>query len=144
MNNGRGKFLIPANSKKSELYFGVFNTFDLILFCSGVGITILLMMVITTNDFWVMIMILIPSLVVSFLVFPVPYYHNVLQLIINIYTYFSRQRIYKWGGWNYKNIKKLEIPKGSSKVNDVSNIKNLDKINSANNLNNKNIGGLNG
>lgn len=118
MNNG-DKYLIPANSKKSELYFGVFNTFDLILFASGVGITILLMMVITTNEFWVMVLILVPALVTSFLVFPVPYYHNVLQLIINIYTYFTKQRTYKWGGWNYKNIKKIEVPKENNTNNIV-------------------------
>lgn len=118
MNNG-DKYLIPANSKKSELYFGVFNTFDLILFASGVGITILLMMVITTNEFWVMVLILVPALVTSFLVFPVPYYHNVLQLIINIYTYFTKQRTYKWGGWNYKNIKKIEVPKEDNTNNIV-------------------------
>ena len=128
MNNG-GRYLIPANSKKSELYFGVFNTFDLILFASGVGITIILMMAITTNEFWVMVMILIPALIVSFLVFPVPYYHNVLQLIINIYTFFAKPRIYKWGGWNYKNIKKIEVPKEEASNNGIIN---------------NNIGGLNG
>ena len=113
--NNNGRYLIPANSKKSELYFGVFNTFDLILFASGVGITILMMMVIGSNELWVLILILIPALVVSFLVFPIPYYHNILQLIINIYTYFfTRPRTYRWGGWNYKNIKKIDIPKDSS------------------------------
>ena len=85
MDNERG-YLVPANSKKSELYFGVFNTFDLILFGIGVGISIILMMTIQTNQLAIMIMILTPALIVSFLVFPVPYYHNVLQLIINIYT----------------------------------------------------------
>ena len=70
------------------------------------------MMTIQTNNFTVMIMILLPALIASFLVFPVPYYHNILQLIVNIYTYlFVRPMRYKWGGWNYKNIKKIEIPK---------------------------------
>ena len=40
MNNN---YLIPANSKKSQLYFGLFNKFDLILFGSGVGTSLLLM-----------------------------------------------------------------------------------------------------
>ena len=124
MNENGRKYLIPANSKKSELYFGVFNTFDLILFCSGVGITILLMMVTTTNEFWVLAVVLIPALVVSFLVFPIPYYHNVMQLIINIYTYFfSRPMTYKWGGWDYKNIKKIEVP--NEKVGQKNNVGGL-------------------
>ena len=40
------QFLIPANSKKSMLIFGVFTTFDLILFGSGIGVTILLLLII--------------------------------------------------------------------------------------------------
>ena len=116
------RYLIPANSKKSELHFGVFNNFDLILFCTGVGITMLLMMTIQTNSFAIMTLILSPALIVSFLVFPVPNYHNIMQLIINIYTYFFVRPIrYKWGGWNYKNIKKIEVPKAT----DINNKKEI-------------------
>jgi len=98
-----GRYLIPANSKKSEMILGMFTTVDLILFLSGIGLTIIMLMVIHTDSFLGMIMILMPALVASFLVFPIPNYHNVLQLIINIYTfYFVRQRTYKWRGWCYK------------------------------------------
>ena len=98
-----GNYLIPANSKKSEMILGMFTTVDLILFASGVGLTILLMLTIHTDSFVGMMLILLPALLASFLVFPVPNYHNVLQLIINIYTfYFVRQRTYKWRGWCYK------------------------------------------
>lgn len=37
-------FLIPANSKKSLLYFGLFNMFDLILFGSGIAVTTILLL----------------------------------------------------------------------------------------------------
>ena len=43
MNN----YLIPANSKKSMLIFGLFNTTDLIIFLSGLGLTLLLMLAAT-------------------------------------------------------------------------------------------------
>jgi xanthine/uracil/vitamin C permease (AzgA family) len=99
-----GYYLIPANSKKSILKLGIFTNFDLALFLGGVLITVILMLSIHTDSFIGMILILTPALIVSFLVFPVPNYHNVLQLIINIYTfYFVRQRTYKWKGWCYKN-----------------------------------------
>jgi hypothetical protein len=99
-----GYYLIPANSKKSELKLGLFTNFDLALFLIGVGLTVILMLSIHTDSFVGMILILTPALIASFLVFPVPNYHNVLQLIINIYTfYFVRQRTYKWKGWCYKN-----------------------------------------
>ena len=40
MNNN---YLIPANTKRSMLYFGLFNKVDLIIFLVGVGLTVLLM-----------------------------------------------------------------------------------------------------
>ena len=33
-------YLIPANTKKSQLFFGLFNKYDLILFGTGIGISI--------------------------------------------------------------------------------------------------------
>ena len=99
-----GNYLIPANSKKSEMILGLFTPVDLILFASGIGLTVILLLAIHTDSLGGMIFILMPALVASFLVFPVPNYHNVLQLIINIYSFFFiRQRTYKWRGWCYKN-----------------------------------------
>lgn len=98
-----GNYLIPANSKKSEMILGMFTGVDATLFSVGVGLTVFLMLSIHTDSFVGMMLILAPALLASFLVFPVPNYHNVLQLIINIYTYFFvRQRTYKWRGWCYK------------------------------------------
>lgn len=99
-----GRYLIPANSKKSELILGLFTPVDLILFSCGVGLTVLLLLAIHTTTLTGMVVILLPALISAFLVFPIPNYHNVLQLIINIYTFFFvRQRTYKWRGWCYKN-----------------------------------------
>lgn len=99
----RGRYLIPANSKKSEMILGMFTGVDLALFLSGLGLTLIMMLAIHTDTFVGMILILLPALLASFLVFPVPNYHNILQLIMNIYTfYFVRQRTYKWKGWCFK------------------------------------------
>ena len=100
--NGQG-YLIPANSKKSSLILGLFTEADAWIFGGGVGLTLLLLLVIHADTFWGMAVTLIPGLVAAFLVFPVPNYHNILQLLINIYTfYFVRQRTYTWKGWCYK------------------------------------------
>lgn len=97
-------YLIPANSKKSMLKLGLFTTFDLVLFGSGLGLTVLLLLIIPANGLFTIFLILSPALITAFLVFPIANYHNVLQLIINIYTfYFVRQRTYIWKGWCYKN-----------------------------------------
>ena len=98
MNN----YLIPANSKKSQLILGFFRGIDLILFGSGVGITLILLLTIQSANMGVMLLILAPALITGFLVMPVPNYHNVLQFIVNLYTYFSERRRYYWKGWCYQ------------------------------------------
>ncbi len=95
MNN----YLIPANSKKSQLILGFFTMTDLILFGTGVALTLILLLIVESTDVTVMLLILLPALITGFLVLPIPYYHNVLQFIINVYTYFSGRRRYIWRGW---------------------------------------------
>ncbi len=95
MNN----YLIPANSKKSQLILGFFTGLDLILFGTGVGVTLILLLIIQSAKIGVMILILCPALITGFLVLPVPHYHNVLQFIINVYTFYSETRKYVWRGW---------------------------------------------
>ena len=96
MNNG---YLIPANSKKSMLILGFFTTVDLVIFSVGCTFTVLMLMFVKSATFGQMMLILGPALVASFLVAPVPNYHNVLQLITNIVMFFINQRKYKWKGW---------------------------------------------
>ena len=105
----RDSYLIPANSKKSELILGLFTVVDLILFGTGLIITTVLIIVFQGDlqNLWAALGVLAPALITGFLVFPIPNYHNVLQLIINIYTFFFvRQRIYKWRGWCFKDDRK--------------------------------------
>lgn len=99
MNNN---YLIPANSKKSQLILGFFTPVDLILFGSGCGLTILLLMLVRDANLTEMIIILLPALVTGFLVTPVLYYHNVLQFIINIVSFIFNTRRYYWRGWCVK------------------------------------------
>ena len=102
MNN----YLIPANSKKSQLILGFFNAVDLILFGSGVGITLILLLTIQSTDVVVMMLILAPALITGFLVMPVPNYHNVMTFIGNILNYYSAKnpREYIWKGWCVKDV----------------------------------------
>ena len=96
MNNN---YLIPANSKKSQLILGFFTPLDLILFGSGCGLTVLLLMLVRNADLTIMILILLPALVTGFLVTPVLHYHNVLQFIINVISFIFNTRRYYWRGW---------------------------------------------
>ena len=92
-------YLIPANSKKSMLYFGVFNTFDLILFCSGVGISLLLLVILPVDILWVAVVAILPGLICGFLVMPVPNYHNIRTIIGLAWEFYTTRQKYIWRGW---------------------------------------------
>ena len=92
-------YLIPANTKKSQLFFGLFNTFDLILFGTGVGISLLLMVVLPIEDIKWAILAITPGLITGFLVFPIPNYHNVLTVIKNVITFYTSRQEFVWKGW---------------------------------------------
>ena len=98
MNN----YLIPANSNRGRLILGFFRPIDLIIFGSGIGTTILLLLVLQNrmDSLMVTILVLMPVAVTGFLVIPVPNQHNVLVLLGAIYKFFfvNRQR-YFWRGW---------------------------------------------
>lgn len=99
-------YLIPANTKKGQLILGLFRPFDLGLFCGGVLVTIILLAFLPLSSTAVTILILSPALVTGFLVMPVPYYHNMLNIIIEMYEFFTNRQTYRWKGWCYKSVQK--------------------------------------
>ena len=92
-------YLIPANSKKSQLILGVFTPVDLGIFLTGVGTTVILLILIKSNSFSQMLLLLSPALFAAFLVAPVANYHNVRTLIGNVYRFYSGRKRYYWRGW---------------------------------------------
>lgn len=94
-----GNFLIPANSKKSLKIFGLFYPFDLVLFMCGVGISLILMLVLEVSDFKIAMIAILPGLTTGLLVFPVPYYHNVLTVIKEAIEFLTQRQRFIWKGW---------------------------------------------
>lgn len=92
-------YLIPANSKKSILILGFFTPIDLVIFSIGLVFTIAMLVIVQSGNLKTMLLIITPALISTFLVLPVPYYHNMLQLITNIFDYFTNNRRYYWKGW---------------------------------------------
>ena len=91
---GNNNYLIPANSKKSMLILGLFNTTDLVIFVTGIIVSF-----VQTNDIKTALLILTPALVCTFLIVPLPNQHNVRTFIKNVYTYYTNNRVYYWKGW---------------------------------------------
>lgn len=92
-------YLIPANTKKGMLFFGLFNTFDLILFGTGLGISLLLLIALPVDQLLWALIAIAPGVVTGFLVFPIPNYHNVLTVIKNVWTFFTTRQQFVWKGW---------------------------------------------
>lgn len=96
INNG---YLIPANTKKSMLIFGLFNKLDLIIFGSGIGLTLILLFALPIEQLTFAIVALAPALITGFLVFPIPNYHNSLRFLISLYQYLTNRQKFIWKGW---------------------------------------------
>ena len=94
-------FLIPANSKKSMLIFGLFRTLDLIILAVGVSITILLLLILDISKIGTTVLAVTPGALAIILVFPVAHYHNVLTVILSIYKFFTSRQRFIWKGWCY-------------------------------------------
>lgn len=96
MNNN---YLIPANSKKSLLIFGLFTKFDLIMFSIGIVSTLILLLILPVDQLLYAIIALAPVLVTGFLVLPIPNYHNMLTIIKEAFNFFTQRRNFIWKGW---------------------------------------------
>ena len=92
-------YLVPANAKKGTLIFNIFRPFDLIMFGTGSLVSLLLLVMIDSNDSILVLISCLPVAITGLLVVPIPNYHNVLCAIQSIYRFFIERRNYKWRGW---------------------------------------------
>lgn len=100
MNNNQ--FLVPANTKRGQLIFGMFKPIDLIIFATGLGITFIMLIVLGNmggKNSTLNIIAIIPALVAGGLVVPFNNYHNVRVAIGEIINFYSNNRNYVWRGW---------------------------------------------
>jgi hypothetical protein len=98
--NNNGTYIIPANSKKSQLFLSYFNAKDLIVLAIGIGTTIIGLATVKSPPFMVMVGLAAPALIAIFLVLPLaPHYHNIMTLIGNMNRYLFGIKKYYWRGW---------------------------------------------
>ena len=99
MQDDENMFLIPANSKRGLLYFGMFTLNDLILFGSGIVLTFILFYVLPVQNIWFAILAIAPGCICGFLVIPVPNYHNIRTVIKTAYDFYTTRQRFVWKGW---------------------------------------------
>ena len=102
--DGNNQFLIPANTKKGQLIFGAFLPIDLAIFAIGLGLTFILLIVVSEfgAGTWASILAIIPGGIAGVLVVPFPNYHNVRVAIGEVINFYSNNRNYIWRGWCIK------------------------------------------
>ena len=92
-------FLIPANAKKGTLIFNIFRPIDLLIFGIGIAFSMVLLLIVDTNNIFMAILAILPVCIAGLLVFPIPNYQNVMCVLINMYNFYTLRRRYEWKGW---------------------------------------------
>ena len=105
------QYLIPANTKRGQLILGLFRPFDLYLFGGGILVTFLLIAFLPLTNTMVTVLCVSPAVITGFLVMPVPYYHNMMTIIIEAYEFLTNRQRYRWKGWCYRNVVKVKRKK---------------------------------
>lgn len=93
------EYLIPANSKKSQLYFGLFKGIDFVVMLIGFSIAVPVLIIVKTDTLWGLMLKLLPLAITLFLVVPIPFYHNIRVAIREVYQYIMSPKRYYWRGW---------------------------------------------
>lgn len=81
------------------LHFGVFNTPDLIIFASGIVISLLLLMILPIDRLTMGFVAIAPGCICGFLVMPIPNYHNIRTVIRIAWEFYTTRQKYIWKGW---------------------------------------------
>ena len=101
--------LVPANTKKSMLIMGMLRPVDAIILGTGIGISVILLILFSNGGTIITLVACIPMLISLILVMPIPNYHNTLVALQSIYRFYNERRNYIWKGWciydEYKNNK---------------------------------------
>lgn len=94
-----GSYLIPANSKKSLLIFSRFTPIDLWVFITGIVVSFVLLLTLPVEELLFAIIAIAPGCICSFLVFPIPNYHNVMTFIKIVFNFYTTRQHFVWRGW---------------------------------------------
>jgi len=93
-------YLVPANTKKSTLIFGMLRPIDAMILGIGITISVILLIILGSNtNILLIILACLPMLISLVLILPIPHYHNTLVGIQSILNFYNGRRNYVWKGW---------------------------------------------
>ena len=101
------QYLIPANANRGRLIFGYFRPVDFWIFAIGVGFSLFLLLMFqnAVDNLWIALACATPGLICTFLVIPIPNYHNILIALQEAYRFLTTEQCYKWKGWCFRSGK---------------------------------------
>ena len=92
-------YLVPANTKKSLLILNMLRPIDAIILGTGIGISVILLLIFSNAGTVMTIVSCIPMLITLILVLPIPHYHNTMVALQSIWRFYNERRNYIWKGW---------------------------------------------
>jgi hypothetical protein len=81
------------------LIFGMFRPVDLGIFITGGVLTFLLIFINNPQNLTDVLIDLLPLLITTTMVAPVPNQMNIWSFTVNVYSFLVHQRDYRWRGW---------------------------------------------
>lgn len=93
------QYLIPANTKRSQLIAGLFTMTDVWIVIGASIISLILMLGIPGDQLYILVIKLLPLATGLLLVVPIPNYHNVLTFIREALLFIFGEKEYVWKGW---------------------------------------------
>jgi len=96
-------YLVPENTKKSLLIFNMLRPIDAIILGIGIAISVILLIIIGSDNTWILLLACLPMIISLLLVLPIPNYHNTLVGIQSILKFYNGRRNYIWRGWCLQN-----------------------------------------
>ena len=92
-------YLVPANAKRGTLIFNMFRPIDLIMFGTGAGLSLLLLVIVQSESTLLILLSCLLVGITGLLVVPIPNYHSVLCAIQSVLRFYKERRNYIWKGW---------------------------------------------
>ena len=53
------------------------------------------------------VLVILPAAICTFLIIPVPNYHNMLTIMMEAYVFLTNRQKYIWKGWCVKDVKEI-------------------------------------
>ena len=94
-------FIAPKNFKRGRLIGNKYRIIDLVIACTLILISVVLVLTYVLNsgkNIIVIMIMLLPALAAGLILIPLGFYHNLVQRIILWINFMASRKVWKWQG----------------------------------------------